>query len=174
VRERLTNVPWWRRSLVKGALFGVLMTVVFHVRSSGGWTGDIIGGLILGVFMGAVLEPIARRQRRKVSAVASDLPARDLRVARRAVNHGPVPTDPNIRQAAARLAALQLNELSRFRWLGLIVSASLTVFSAYGALTSSPWYWIPTAVAAALLAIFLMGPGLVGRRIEMLRQETVK
>jgi hypothetical protein len=152
MRERFQNAPWWVISLTTGLFFGAWMTVVFYLQQPGSWTRAIVGGLIDGVFFGAVMARLLVRQRRKRLAAIGNMPARDLRVAKRAVMGGPVPADPHIRQAAEWLATNQLNESSRHRWLGLIFLVFVTVGIVVAALTSSPWWWLGAAAMFSLCA----------------------
>lgn len=168
MREKLQNAPWWVWSLIQGVLFGTVMAFFYHQQPFGSWPAAIAGGLISGTMFGAVMGPVAARQRRNVSASAGDLPAGDLRLASRAVWRGPVPPDPDVRQAAARLAASQLNDFSRLRWFGLVFFALLTAASASFAFTDSPWWWAGAAVSAALVSLYAMGPRHLQRRIEIL------
>jgi len=85
---------------------------------------------------------------------------------------GPVPTDPQVRQAAEWLAINQLKETSRFRWLGLILLVFLTMVSVAIALTSSLWWWLGAVAMFSMCALFLLMPIHLRRRIEMLKQET--
>jgi len=84
---------------------------------------------------------------------------------------GPVPTDPQVRQAAEWLAINQLKETSRFRWLVLILLVFLTMVSVAVALTSSLW-WLGAVAMFSMFAFFLLMPIHLRRRIEMLKQET--
>jgi Flp pilus assembly protein TadB len=158
-------------SLISGGFFGAWMTVFGYLQHPGSWTRAIVMGLIQGVFFGAIMGPIQARQRRKRVAAIGNMPARDLRVAGRAVMRGPVPADPRIRQAAEWLATKQLNETSRYRWIGLIMFVVLTMGSVVIALTSSPWWWLEAAAMFSMFAFFLVLPTHLKRRIEMLQHE---
>jgi hypothetical protein len=145
MRERLQNAPWWVMSLISGGFFGACMTVSNYLQHPGNWTKAIVIGLSEGVFFGAFMGPLQVRQRRKRVAAIGNIPARDLRVAGRAVMRGPVPADPKIRQTAEWLATKQLNETERYRWIGLIMFVFLTVGNVSLALTTSPWWWLGAA-----------------------------
>jgi hypothetical protein len=172
MREKLQDAPWWVWSLIEGVFFGSFMAVYFHAQGSGGWSGAIVGGLISGAAFGAVMGPFAARQRRTTLAAAGSLPARDLPVAGRAAMRGPVPHDPDVRQAAERLATQQLNEFSRFRWLGLSVFAAFTLLSTFLALTSSPSWWAATALFAVFEGLYLLLPLHLRRRVALLKEAT--
>jgi len=100
------------------------------------------------------------------------MPARYLRVASRAVMRGPVQADPRIRQTAEWLTTNQLNESSRFRWLGLSLFVFLTVSSVAIALTSSPCWWLDAVAMFSLYAFFLILSIHLKRHVEILKPET--
>jgi membrane protein YdbS with pleckstrin-like domain len=172
LRERFQSAPWWVLSLTMGCFFGAWMTVFGYLEHPGNWMRAAVIGLIDGVFFGAVMGPLQVRRRRRMVAAIGNMPARDLRVASRAVMRGPVPTDPEIRQAAQWLATNQLKESSRFRWLGLILLVFVTMVSVAIALTSSPWWWLGAVAMFSMFAFFLLMPIHLKRRIEMLKLET--
>jgi uncharacterized membrane protein (UPF0136 family) len=159
-------------SLISGVFFGACMTVSNYLQHPGSWTRAIVLGLIQGVFFGAVMGPLQSRQSRKILAAVGNMPAHDLRVARRAVMRGPVPVDPKIRWAAEWLATTQLKASSRLRWLGFILFAFATVGNVSFALTSSPWWWLGAAAMLIFCALCLLMPIHLRRRIQMLRLET--
>jgi Flp pilus assembly protein TadB len=147
------------------------MTFVGYLEHPDSWTKAIIIGLFDGVFFGAIMGPMQVNKRRKRVAAIGDMPARDLRVASRAVMRGPVPTDLRIRQAAQWLATNQLKETSRFRLLVLILLAFVAMVSVAIALTSTPWWWIWVVAIFSMFAFFLLMPIHLRRRIEMLKLE---
>lgn len=173
MREKLQNAPWWVWSLIMGVYFGAAMAVFLHMQEPSVWPAAIVGGLVSGVIFGAIMGPLVVRLRRKTSAAAGNLPARDLRIAGQAVMRGPVPLDPDIRQAAARLATLQLKQFSRLRGgFGLLLFGTLTMFSAFHALTDSPWWWVTAALFLALCALYVILPRHLKRRLEILSQDS--
>lgn len=172
MREKLRSVPWWVWSVIAGVLFGTFTAVFRGMDHPGSWTGDIVFGLSSGVFFGAVLGPHFAGQGRTESAAVNKLPARGLRVASRAVMRGSVPLDPDIRRAAAQLASDLLKSLSRFRWLTLLIFASVTLPSAFYAFTSSPRGWIAVAIFALFGVLYLMMLVHLKRRAKILRHVT--
>jgi uncharacterized protein YjeT (DUF2065 family) len=171
MRERFQNAPWWVMSLISGGVFGACMTVFGYLQHPGNWTRAIVMGLIEGVFFGALMGPLQARQRRKMIAAIGNIPARDLRVAGRAAMRGPVPADPKIRRAAEWLATNQLNETSRYRWIGLIMFVFFTVASVAFALTWSSWWWLGAVAMFSLCAWFMVLPRHLRRRIELLKHD---
>jgi general stress protein CsbA len=172
MRERFQNAPWWVYSLTMGGFFGAWTTVTGYLQHPGSWTRAIVMGLIQGVFFGAVMGPILTRQRRKRVAAIGKMSASDLRAAGRAAMRGPVPADPRIRRAAEWLATNQLNETSRYRWIGLIMFVFFTVASIAFALTWSSWWWLGALAMFSLSAWFMVLPRHLRRRIELLKLET--
>jgi hypothetical protein len=169
------NAPWWFGPLSLGAFDVALISVgahdapLNHASRPGDWTQAVITGLMIGVSLGAAM-PFHTRTGRG-STVAGDLPARDLRAARRAAWRGPVPQDPVIRRAAAQLASYTDHELSQFRWVG-IAFAVLTAASVSFALTLSPFWCTASAVSAIFAAMYLTWPRRLHRRLETLGQVT--
>lgn len=171
MRGKLEDAPWWVWSMIMGISFGAVTTVFNRLQQPSSWTAALVGGLIGGVFFGAVMGPLVVRQRRKVLALLGDLPRRDLRIAGRAVNRGLPPRDPDIRRVAVLLATQQLNESARLRWLGLVLFSLFAVLSAILALTDSPWWWVAVAFHATFFAGYLMWPRHLRRRIAILSQD---
>jgi hypothetical protein len=81
---------------------------------------------------------------------------------------GAVPTDPEVRAAAAAIVAYQLPIVERQRrwaplfWLVMVVIAGAL------ALTGSPWYWAAVVFFAAMLVWQLGALGRLRRRAEVL------
>jgi len=173
VRDKLQTAPWWVLSLIQGVFFGTATTVINHLQHPGsGWKGAILGGLVGGVFFGAVMGPLIVRAGRRALAAAGNVPARTLRVAARAVNRGHPPLDPETRHAAELLATYQLKQLARSRGLSLVLFGFFGVVSVVVALTSSPWWWIAVSIHAAFFGLYLVGPRHLQRRIEILKSGT--
>jgi hypothetical protein len=64
---------------------------------------------------------------------------------------GPLPTDPEVREATARLIRYRVQRLDRTRWLNFPVFGLLSLLGIYLALTSTRLWWL--AVAAFVLQI---------------------
>lgn len=126
---RLVLMPWWLRWLAYSALAfpfiaglvllgdypGVPTTAPWASPSSWAW----IAGLTLAT--GLLLAAGSPHNRASVRACLEDVSPQDYRSVVRAAAAGPVPDDPAIRQAAAKLTGVQsrgLNGLSRVMpWL---------------------------------------------------------
>jgi hypothetical protein len=169
MRTYLNNAPWWVFSILTGVIFGGWMTVFglleYPERSP---VAALIGGAVAGIFFGAIMGPFTVRQRRGLSAAAGDLSTGDIKTAARAATRGPVPLDGNVRHAAARIAVLQLDSLSRLRWVGLITFGFAVALSVFLAVASSPWWWATPVFFAAAFVGQLWWPRHLQRRVDLL------
>jgi hypothetical protein len=136
----------WVLALIAGVPFGVLMGVSAKLDGDG-WFG---AGFMAtsGIPFGLAMAWRGRRWRRERGRVEADLPADKLQVARLAASRGPVPADPEIRAAAARIATWLAEVVRRDRWTGAVG-------------VSSAWLY-PAAFAAELTEDWASGVG--GRR----------
>lgn len=128
-------------------------------------------GAIGGVFFGAFMGPFAARAWRRQRAVAGDFPAENFHTAYRSAARGPAPADPELRAAAARLAAHQLAEAIRYRTLGIVAFGLGVVISLGLALTSSPWWLLSTALLAGFGASQWWWPRHLRHRVDVLTRE---
>ena len=151
-----------------GVFFGAFMAI-FSLLRGVPWPVAVTGGAIGGVFFGAVMGPLVQRQYRRQRVVVAQLTAGTERAAGRAVWRGPVPEDPEVREAAARLADFQLAELRR-RWPFTIVAAvAFVALATWLAVVRSPWWWFSVAVFLGLLVFTVLAPRRLQRRAERLR-----
>lgn len=156
--------------MLAGVPFATAVTVFSHHEHPGSWPRDIIGGLVAGIFFGVVMGRWAIGMIRAGSEAAGDLPARDLKTAQRAAQRGPVPLDPDIRRAAARLADHNLKQSLRVRWLGPIPFTFMTADYVWLAVGGTPWWWAAAAASAALAVAYLIWPSRLRRRSEVLNE----
>jgi hypothetical protein len=172
MRDKLQNAPWWVWSLIIWVYMGSMMTVLNHFLQSASWMASAVSGFAGALVMGGMGGPWFVRQRRRTLAAVGALPARDLRIASRAVMRGPVPLDPDIRQAAAQLARLQLKQYSgRIFWLSAVTIAVVAILSGVLVLRESRWWLIGTAMTLAFGVYAALEPRRLRRRIEYLSQE---
>jgi hypothetical protein len=134
----------WRHALVNGVTFAVLMTV-FYRFESGSWTTGLFTGLLSAVIFGAVSGPIQARQQRQALEAAGDLGSDAQRRVSRAAGRGQVPSDPEVRAGAARLAAYRREEVERHRWWTTAVFLAFAGLGAWIAVTDQPWMWLGVA-----------------------------
>lgn len=174
MRQRVVNAPWWALSLCTGVLFGLafgIVSALFMRPADGvpafGVTVGVIGGILFGLVMGPVLARLNGRARDALG----ELPAGRHSEVLRAASRGPVPADPEIRTAAARLAEVQLAQTLRYRTLGLIVFPVLLVLQAVLAVAVSAWFGLGVVLFGALLALQVVEPRRLRRRVEILKRE---
>jgi hypothetical protein len=136
-----------------GVTTGVV--VVFFVISAtpAPWPAALACGVLAAALVGSLTEHQARARRELVRTAAGDLPPDAAAAALHAAEHGEVPTDPAIRQAALKIASHQLTRtppktiaLSVFPLLGGTV-AMLNSSNAPG------WVLLVFALPAALALV---------------------
>jgi hypothetical protein len=135
--------------LVNGATFAVFM-IAFYRLNSESWTFALASGLTSAVIFGAVSGPIHARQQRRAREAAGDLDRSAQRRANRAAARGEVPGDPDVRAAAARLAAHRREEVERHRWWTTAAFLAFAGLGVWVATTTQPWMW--SGVAFFVLA----------------------
>jgi membrane associated rhomboid family serine protease len=170
VRAWLEQAPWWALSLVTGLFFGGWMTLAGRFLQGESWGVAVVGGVFGGVLFGAVVGPLLARQRRRArEAAGTDRPDL-LRRAARVAARGPVPEDPELREAARRLALHQRAVLLRQRRWALPFLALVLAGDVAFALTRSPaWvWWLGAVFFAALLSVHLLWPRRLARRARLL------
>jgi Flp pilus assembly protein TadB len=135
--------------------------------------GAVLGGLVGGIFFGAVMAFSIDKRRRAMGAAVGDLPTGGAKAARRAADRGPIPTDPEIRAAAVRIATQQLDLLRPvLRRRFIVAMVLLLTFSVVGAVIESPWYLLYALVPALLLTSQWYLPRRIRRRIRLLSEGT--
>jgi hypothetical protein len=128
--------------------------------------------LVVGVAFGGGMAFSLDKQRREVRAAVGGLPANKLRAARRAAHRGPVPTDPEIRAAARRIATQELDRHLRVRKVVIVWPALVVVSSVGAAVTGSPWQLLYALGAGVLLIGQWYWPQRIRLRIELLSEAT--
>lgn len=172
MRSRLVVAPWWVLSLILGASFGVLSALFRLVydggRDGGGVLGFVIGVLMTGIPFGLVMGPFTARQNRRAASAAGLEDRGELVTAGRAVTRGPVPTDPRLRTAAAKLAVHRLDELRRNRIVNLSVLGLAVLAYVAAAIFWSPWWVVAVVFFAGALVYSVILPGRLERRVTLL------
>jgi uncharacterized membrane protein YraQ (UPF0718 family) len=151
MRTYLLTAPRWAVGLYSGLFFGIGIAVVtrsFDQPTS--WLVAAVTGVVTGVLIGAVMAFTIGVQRRDLRAAAGDLPAAQLLDAYRAAVRGPIPADPQVRAAAARVAQRLIHAV-RQTW---ILSSALAILLVVGAVmnTTTGEYGLAAMLAAAALA----------------------
>jgi MFS family permease len=159
--------PLWVWAVLYGAVFAIFETAVGLLgdqRPLGVIVGAVVGGVIFGPLMGWFMRRAARRQRAALGAASRQ----QRRAITRAAVRGPVPTDPELRHAAAGYAAhlVQLNSGSR-RAVGLAGCAMFVLLSIVAALAGGTlWVLLCGAFFAGVGLWSLWFPTWLRRRID--------
>lgn len=151
-----------------GLIFGLAMGVYVGLQTGDAIFG-VVGGLLGGLFFGAVMGPFLARMNRRALTVLDAMPAGREREVQRAVSRGPIPTDPQVREAALRAATYQLGEIQRIRVPVVVGMVFFLVLEVVTAILVNPWLWWGAALFAAVLAVQVAVPRHLSRRIERLR-----
>ncbi|WP_371750658.1 hypothetical protein [Mycobacteroides sp. LB1] len=172
---RLALAPWWIQWLVYSALIFTaagIPVAVTNRNEPGQWLGWWIGITVVAVIGGLVLSVAARSRAPQMRRLLDGLTPRQYRQAARAVLSGPVPADPAIRRAAARMAQRQRTSMTpRVRKVLIGIAAVDVLFqlsiSAFGrTITFSN---LSTAVMLAGLSVFWwLYPPLLEARAQLL------
>ena len=168
LRQRLLTAPRWVIGLVTGIPFGVIMGAETGLRH-GRWTDALIEGAIAGVFYGAVMALFMHRRFGRYREAMGDVPRRNVRRAAREARKGRVPEDPEARRAASRILDLQLTELRRQRRWAPAFFLLIAALSAFLAVADTPWWWVTVPCWLVLLAMYLVLPQRLERRLDLLR-----
>jgi hypothetical protein len=185
VRHRLLTAPWWMLSLGASVLFGLatgllLMFVtplLYGPATGSGTTFRFVGGIVGvagGIVFGLVLGPVLARENQRALITLGDLPAERQREAVRAASRGPVPADPEVRSAAARLAEFQLAQTLRSRKAAVVILPLNIVAQVLLTISGSAWHWVLAAFFAVPLAVIVWQPRRLRRRIDLLQQGSVR
>lgn len=150
MRERLLHAPVWVLGLVNGVLFGLFWTAWSRYGDGESWTSSLATGAVLGVVFGCVMGVVQHRQQRGVRDAAVHSPEGLSKRVRRAAFRGPVPEQPEVREAARVLALAQLAQYERQRRWAPTFFVFVALLSAALAVTNNPWWW--GAVVAWIIA----------------------
>jgi hypothetical protein len=170
MRTFFSEPPRWLSSVYVGVLGGT--GTGFFVKTDGvSWTASGVIAAIAAIVSAAAtwwwFEPRWRRERAQVEG---DLPAEKLGLARRAAERGPVPTDPEIRAAALRIASHNLTRSSQHPGprLSTALGVVMAIATVGAALSGSLWAFLYAPTAAVVLYSGLYHPKQLRRRIELL------
>lgn len=169
MRTRLQAAPWWVIALVTGVTFGVLMTIwTLFTEPSTSFPTAVLTNSLAGLFFGLVMGPTFAWLNSHARA-ASGLDSRDEQVAAlRTAKRGPAPADPQLRQAALRVAVH--NEESNRRLMRFLVPGFVLVVIAYVVLAffTSPWFFGAAVMFAVVAALGPWETRRLQRRVQVL------
>jgi len=171
-RGKIGNV-WWRRALLYGVPFGIVIGLFAAHRGHGSGLADgLINGIFSGALFGLAMGWLTRRQQaareQRTAAFTAGLTAQHRTLAVRASRRGPIPDDPAIRAAAARLTRDQLERTTSQRNRNLAGLAAFTLLELVQALISSPWFWLGVLLFAVAIVAQLRQPRTLHRRLAQL------
>jgi hypothetical protein len=128
MRTYLLTAPRRMVGLFSGLIFGIGSAVFARVIDPPtSWPVTAVIGVATGVLFGGAMAFTLGRQRRALRTAAGDLPPAQLSAAYRAAAWGPIPADPQIRAAAARVAQSRIEAVRRAR---ILFAAGLFLLSA--------------------------------------------
>jgi hypothetical protein len=145
MRERLLHAPAWVLGLVDGTLFALVWILLTRFGGGDSWSTAVVYGVVAGVVFGALMSRVQHRQQQGLREVAARSPEGLSRRVRRAASRGPVPEDPQIREAARGLARAQLGRYEQQRWASPFF-VLVALLSALLAVTDTAWWWLAAVV----------------------------
>jgi hypothetical protein len=159
---------WLRMSLA--CLVGGAGTGIFVRTDGASWTTSAVVGGIAGIVFALAIWWFEPKWRRERAELEGDLPADKVQLARRAAERGPVPTDPEIRAAALRIASHGLTTSSRYPGprLTTAIGVVMAIATIRAAMSGSWWAPLYALSASAMLYSGLYRPKQLRRRIDLL------
>ena len=171
MRLRLATSPWWVQGLIYGFFFGAAMTA-FAVFRTGAWWPALGGGLVGGGFFGLVMgRYMAKLNLVLLTGLEAFSPA-DQRAIVRGSWRGPVPTDPQQREAARALLQRRRDAMVATRRWSVIIFAAAIVLYVVLAVTQTWLWWIGAALFLVLLVLTLTTVPRMDRRLRLLASTT--
>ncbi len=169
MRDRLKPASVWQQALLGAVSFFAVTVLWVVVVRDGSLAEAVVRGAVVAVAFGALLALVERRRRRRALEEFDWSPRAVAKRVRRAASHGPVPEDPDVREAAHELVLDHLRDLDRQRYWAPALFVGMAGLSVAVALTGVPWLWgtIPAWTAAAAAHPYLRG--YLRRREELLR-----
>ncbi|MGY2127991.1 hypothetical protein [Blastococcus sp. SYSU DS0617] len=169
MRERLLHAPAWVLGLVNGSLFGLVWAAFMRFGGGESWPTTLTYGGVAGAVFGGLRGRIQYRQQQGLRDVAARSPEGLSRRVRRAASRGPVPADPEVREAAHGLVLAQLAPLDRQRLWATPFFVLVALLSAFLAVTDSPWWWLAVVAWTVAAAGHPWKRARLRRRAELLR-----
>lgn len=172
---RLALAPWWIQWLVYSALIfttaGIPVAIV-NRHEPGQWLGWWIGIAIVALVVGLVCSLAARSRAPQLRQMLDGLTPTQYQQATRAVLSGPIPADPAIQRAAARLAERGSSAMSpRFHKVLVWTMAANVVIQLGGSAFGSKitFTTLSSATMFAAMAVFWwLYPPLLEARAQLL------
>ena len=128
----------------------------------------MVGAVVQGVFFGLLMGLFLARTNNRTRAAVGGMPINREAAVYRAAAKGPVPEDPQVRAAASRLVAHQLDQSQRnIKWT-IVVFTTFLILSTWLAVSSSPWWWSAVALWCAFIGWSIWLPSRLRRRLTVL------
>lgn len=163
LREYLIKAPPRKAALVQGiiqgSIFGIFMGFVFAYQNHERTAGAAFAGLFVAVGFGSSMAWRGTRQRREMRQAVGAIPHDKYLAAHDAARNGPIPSDPEIREAARHIVAIRLQTVAKAPTTTFALFGFFVLLSAYEAVTSDALYWIGV--------FFFAGTGLLTYRKTM-------
>lgn len=151
MRLRLALSPWWLQGLVYGSFFGAAMAA-FMVFRTAAWLPALGGGLVGGVLFGLIMGRSMSKLNKVLLRGLDDFSPADQRTILRGSWRGPVPTDPQLREAARELLQRRRDNMIATRRSSVIIFAAAILLYVVLAVTQTWLWWF----GAALFLVFLV------------------
>lgn len=168
MRLKFATGPWWVQGLVYGSFFGVAIGIFYGLQDGGSWLFAAVGGAVSGILFGALMGVTMSRINRRMLAGLDGLTPAEAKTVGRASSRGPAPTDPRLREAARALVQQRRSEALRTRRRSVVTFALGSVLYVVLALTQTWWWWLAAALFVGFLALTLMAPARLERRLAAL------
>jgi hypothetical protein len=168
MRRYLLTAPQWILTIIYGVSFACWMVFFGLIVGGSSTVGTMVGGVLGGVVFGALIGSQSHDWNQQAREFAGPLTDDEFSDAARAAQGGAIPTDPRIREAAARLVQFRLAEHDAQRLSRGWFAAVATVGFALGAVFHNRWW----ALAALIFAITFIDqqllPNRLMRRLDLL------
>jgi hypothetical protein len=158
-------------SLIAGGVFALLQFLFHYLIDDRSVGRSLLSAALSGLFFGPVFGALTYRTAQRQRAAMGTLPDRESRLARRAATRGPVPADPQVRDAALRVANFRLDQAKRQLVWGSLFWAVIIAIGMWLVMTDSPWWAVPVMLFAGLLIFQLRLPGHLRRRVALLQHQ---
>ena len=153
-RLYLIKAPARRAALIVGVIggsfFGIMMGLVYAFQNHDGTSAAAIAGLFTGATFGTFMGWRGTKQRQNMRAKVGAMSPEKYLAALDAARKGPIPTDPEIREAARHIVAIRLQTVAKAPKTAIALFGFFVLLSAYQALTSDPIYWLGVPFFAGL------------------------
>ncbi|WP_460865185.1 hypothetical protein [Rhodococcus aerolatus] len=159
--------PTWARAVLRAVSIGLLWGVLSAAQGQGAGPAAVVGLGAAVVY--ALLDRLFDRPRDGLPVALGSLDDVQRRAAVRGAVGGPVPADPDVREAAALLVEGRLARLEGNRVLAVVVSVVVVLgLTAAAVVRHSPWWTLLAVATGALLVRAVVGAPLLRRRLDRL------